>query len=775
MEDEEKDLGDMRYNIINLVKAEHIVGWGRFLGIAPSYVNPNTGQIIGTTSNIILHGFLENSSFFIRKHIRHEIFQKDKNTKGGTGSYILSPYARKQIEEKCPEVPKFIKQKKAEKLKPGDELNDRDIILIPCSKKWSRDAILETLLHEMGHSFGLGHNFKASTDKDNYYKSAEEIKAYFPNWDPKKQIPESSSVMDYHPDLIVPAMTILGKYDLAALRYLYMDQLETKDGKTLTLDIPKDPDKQKSLTEQETILSQKKDYLYCPDEGVEDEDEDNYFCLTFDHGYSPKTIAEFYIQKSRYYFDSVRYRYDAISLSSASNAVWRITNQMEQLKTLFGHWLTLRNNYLISEQKKDLIYYKISEDTESLVENYNQAIQDNLESNKKYRDFYELREPIYNFFEEMIFKETMKCELTDDKGNKHSIDLELIKNRLLDKHGEKLYVEDCYSPMIQAFFTEQNLQLTGQKGIENFATQAYLSTANKNEFDIIPFGFLFFIESNLTEFLIILVLGEPNFLEKFRLKIKGYILDRDDLSQTDLERIGAFYTLTFVRLMIQVWAQVIDEDIVTNNRNHMASFVFKAFHSSVQAHLDRGTDISGLKIPFLTEEHSKWAVGNQQLEEEKQSLEIEKQSLEREIQNSLEPEKQSLETQLQSSSETEKQSLETQLQSVNARIQSLKTQIQDLEAQIQNKSESQIDFRSHLAALPTTIDKIEDNELIIPFQPGNFIEEVIIKYNENLDAISNLKKIKDPSFLEAAKRQQKEEHNEALLKIIKNVRLTDIR
>ena len=107
------------------------------------------------------------------------------------------------------------------------------------------------ILHEMGHSFGLGHNFKASLDSENYYKSLEELKRYFPKAEEPFELAKSSSVIDYLP-FGHPEMTVLGKYDLAVLRYLYLDQVETKSYKGY-----KKGDIQGSLKNLETLKNLK--------------------------------------------------------------------------------------------------------------------------------------------------------------------------------------------------------------------------------------------------------------------------------------------------------------------------------------------------------------------------------------------------------------------------------------------------------------------------------------------------------------------------------------
>ncbi len=79
---------------------------------------------------------------------------------------------------------------------------------------------IPTLIHEMGHNLGLRHNFEGSEDKANFY-SAEERKQL--NID--HEIP-FSTVMEYGDDL--KTLSVLGKYDIAALKFGYNRKIEMR-------------------------------------------------------------------------------------------------------------------------------------------------------------------------------------------------------------------------------------------------------------------------------------------------------------------------------------------------------------------------------------------------------------------------------------------------------------------------------------------------------------------------------------------------------------------
>ncbi|HEY2828222.1 MAG TPA: zinc-dependent metalloprotease, partial [Pirellulales bacterium] len=91
-------------------------------------------------------------------------------------------------------------------------------------------GLKETTMHEVGHTLGLRHNFKASS-----YRSLDEIN----DPDKMKGQPIVSSVMDYTPANIVPKgktqgdffSTTIGPYDMWAIEYGY-----TTDGDKKSLD-----------------------------------------------------------------------------------------------------------------------------------------------------------------------------------------------------------------------------------------------------------------------------------------------------------------------------------------------------------------------------------------------------------------------------------------------------------------------------------------------------------------------------------------------------------
>ncbi len=161
--------------------------------------------------------------------------------------------------------------------KPWENLTDSEkekVIAIILPEIW-----VPTLIHEMGHNLGLRHNFAASEDKANYL-SQEELQKIGSD----HQIP-FSSVMDYGNDL--KTLPVLGKYDIAALKFGYLRQVEVQSGdQTQMTDVTETL--QKLNPQLETVGLKVKQYQYCTDENL----GINAGCKQFDLGSSYTEIVQ---------------------------------------------------------------------------------------------------------------------------------------------------------------------------------------------------------------------------------------------------------------------------------------------------------------------------------------------------------------------------------------------------------------------------------------------------------------------------------------------------
>ncbi len=325
-------LGDIRYNQINLINPKIPTG---LFGLGPSVTDPATGEIISATSNLdarsyydyivdfvrdyllqkaeILHGIsvitgipgIDNSvatknskSFFelgvgerplLRKfpdtlpngeYVLREIeygvrdSKKDHkkiNTHGKTCNFgVTAKNIINDIDQLCPELIAV-----AARIKDGGKHERESELVGACAEKLVPGKIFGTLLHELGHNFGLRHNFAGSADPNNFY-SKEDTST-------NDQI-QTSTVMDY-PSFSEDRMSRLGLYDIAAIKFGYADSIELEDGSSIKLQTDKPiVDNLKDSTVNKSLVKAKS-FKFCTD-------EDTFIgtdpmCARWDHGTNP--------------------------------------------------------------------------------------------------------------------------------------------------------------------------------------------------------------------------------------------------------------------------------------------------------------------------------------------------------------------------------------------------------------------------------------------------------------------------------------------------------
>jgi hypothetical protein len=196
------DAGDINYNVLRWTSSPN----PPFGGYGPSFVNPRTGQIMG--ADIMLE-----FSFLTNRLRAQRVF-----TELGLASQ-RQPHGFEGQPQWCEEG-EFARQGFQfghVALQVGGQ--EAEI------KSLSREAIAKLILHEIGHTLGLSHNFRAST-----LHNARDIH--------KREVTTKTaltgSVMDYMPANIAPLnsaqgefyITKPGPYDHWAIQYGYSEAME---------------------------------------------------------------------------------------------------------------------------------------------------------------------------------------------------------------------------------------------------------------------------------------------------------------------------------------------------------------------------------------------------------------------------------------------------------------------------------------------------------------------------------------------------------------------
>ncbi|MDH5598009.1 MAG: zinc-dependent metalloprotease [Cyclobacteriaceae bacterium] len=211
-DDADWDPADIRYNVIRWVSSN--LGYA----IGPSFVNPRTGQILGADITIdfgIMSGANQESDIF---------------------EQLTNPFSSKNSMHQCSigelmKVQFNMAHTVLEAVAPAVDL-----------EQMRHQFMTELILHEMGHTFGLNHNMKASQMLSLEELSNQEITR-------KKGV--MGSVMDYsYPNLIIQDKPVdyystkVGPYDSWAIEFGYRSfkKGEEKEGLNKILSRSHEPD-----------------------------------------------------------------------------------------------------------------------------------------------------------------------------------------------------------------------------------------------------------------------------------------------------------------------------------------------------------------------------------------------------------------------------------------------------------------------------------------------------------------------------------------------------
>ncbi len=342
-----------------------------------------------------------------------------------------------QIEEKCGEVLKlvaFVNNRAESESAPGRLTTEEELpALRHCMTQLIPATFQATLIHEIGHTLGLRHNFKASTDKDNFFNK-EEVKELYGLDIQEHNLPTTSSVMDYvrveQSKLIYP-----GHYDIAAIRYGYANAVEVESS-------AKRPNSLKGnyiKLAQESIKSLDEDYKikpfsYCTD--VEASLEIDPLCVRHDFGTNPKMIVEDTINLFWESFVLYNFKYDTVG--PWAEGPFHRASYLDKLKRMYTQWRIHLANYLGGEDSTGNVYLQ----RYSKIE-YEALLKDlKVDPNFKGKEYLAVRDQIFDFIMDIAFFPNKYCLVQTPIGPK-AYEFSKLKEELKNQVPKGERISSC--------------------------------------------------------------------------------------------------------------------------------------------------------------------------------------------------------------------------------------------------------------------------------------------------------------------------------------------
>lgn len=514
------NLGDIRYNIINIVDTKD---GARLLGYGPSIVDTESGEIISATSNIYANPFRETWIDMLRNYVRNKVGMFD-NTMIGVSDPSKMTYYKSFIDGKLGEAAQEIPLKRTPKTNEAllelgidsktnlerileaktEVLNDQNLhivekpahegmfhynafdtnyedaiseiestcgedlsdyiealkleqksnsevthldselaLLNSCADQLLEKSVVATLIHELGHNFGLRHNFVASTDTKNFIRDEN-----------GRPLANTSSIMDYQPgnvrELLVP-----GPYDVAAVRFGYGNKVLLKDGSATTIDTEVSLASQVQNKSLEPVK-----YKYCTDQDVQRTDP---LCQRHDNGTTPLEIVKNTIDAFNASYTLYGHRYDrAWGPSSARFAVSHFQRTFAALKKIHDQWrYHLREFTTESNQYLDIYD---NERYKAVVEEMKNA---GGRFTELYNKYYEASDLAYNFIKNIVFTPAKVCvgrvkNTAPERNNHILIDFEEVKEKVFAKSG--LTIDACDHVLATEELNTMGLDFVGSFG-----------------------------------------------------------------------------------------------------------------------------------------------------------------------------------------------------------------------------------------------------------------------------------------------------------------------
>lgn len=291
-----------------------------------------------------------------------------------------------KIEKVCPEITNEIGQS-ISSLESG--------AVEKCVARIYPEVALSTLVHELGHNFGLRHNFMGSADKSHYPQDVNQHNEKI----------ETSSVMDYL-DSDAAESTVPLAYDQSAIAFAYENKILDTNGQWQKLKSNELP-----LANQ---VPQAEKFLFCTDEQVGVKDP---LCARFDRGSSLTEKANAIISQYKSRYPMSYFKYDEWDLPSENGLFYyNVATVFLELKNIYDHW-------------RNLVYEKVGKEDSYLDSLKLESIDGVIKSSPKMQDAKQASDLIFDFLIGLISIPNQSCLVDGKDGlaflNPSDLDLNL--------------------------------------------------------------------------------------------------------------------------------------------------------------------------------------------------------------------------------------------------------------------------------------------------------------------------------------------------------------
>ena len=340
-------------------------------------------------------------------------------------------------------------------------------VLKNCANRLLPQELLSTVMHELGHNFGMRHNFAGSSDPENFIPQDENDGVET----------SSSSIMDYVSS-IYDRLQKPGRYDVAFLRYVYANSVEfvKEDGtsKIVPLDLLDhvNPAKMRSISEfakdyEEANKGLKlRKYRFCTDhESVGIFLNKDPMCGTHDLGSTPfKKVQEsqksieniFYMYSERFDLDS----YHPMGFQQA------IINNIDTMANVYYYWRYTLGQFLKEDRYLDT--FKNQEELDAKITEMKNS--ENETHRKNYNLYYEAAVEAYKNIKKLTYLNPRFCVVKKIDNSVETVEFipfyqlrEDVYNEF-DDANEDATIFDCDYGLALDYLDQEGYQLVGITG-----------------------------------------------------------------------------------------------------------------------------------------------------------------------------------------------------------------------------------------------------------------------------------------------------------------------